>query len=176
MSTPTITVIGRLTRDPELRTTKTGRNVCSFTIAANNRRKNQNTGEWEDGTALFLNCTAWDTDYSQMAVNVANTLHKGMQVIAHGQVHQGSYTDRQGVERTTFEMRVDSIGPDLNRYGVDVHEPMRPTASGFAGSQQPQQQAAQSQQRPRDPWAQQHGFQTFQQTSDFGGGGDEPEF
>ena len=176
MSTPTITVIGRLTRDPELRTTKTGRNVCSFTIAANNRRKNQNTGEWEDGTALFLNCTAWDTDYSQMAANVANTLHKGMQVIAHGQVHQGSYTDRQGVERTTFEMRVDSIGPDLNRYGVDVHEPMRPTASGFAGSQQPQQQAAQSQQRPRDPWAQQHGFQTFQQTSDFGGGGDEPEF
>ena len=153
MSTPTITIVGRLTRDPELRTTKTGRNVCSFTIAANNRRKNQNTGEWEDGTALFLNCTAWDTDYSQMAVNVANTLHKGMQVIAHGQVHQGSYTDRQGVERTTFEMRVDSIGPDLNRYGVDVHEPMHPTASGFSGSQQPRQQAAQSQQRPRDPWA-----------------------
>lgn len=176
MSTPTITIVGRLTRDPELRTTKNGKNVCSFTIAANNRRKNQNTGEWEDGSAIFLNCTAWDSEYSQMAANVANSLHKGMQVIAHGQVHQGSYTDRQGVERTTFEMRVDSIGPDLNRYGVDVHEPIRPTASGFAGSQQPQQQAAQSQQRPRDPWAQQHGFQTFQQTSDFGGGGDEPEF
>lgn len=153
MSTPTITIIGRLTRDPELRTTKNGKNVCSFTIVANNRRKNQDTGEWEDGTALFLNCTAWDSEYSQMAANVANSLHKGMQVIAHGQVHQGSYTDRQGVERTTFEMRVDSIGPDLNRYGVDVHEPIRPTASGFAGSQQSQQQAAQSQQRPRDPWA-----------------------
>ena len=48
---------------------------------------------------------------------------------------------------------MDSIGPDLNRYGVDVHEPKRPTASGFSGSQQPQQQAAQPQQQPRDPWA-----------------------
>lgn len=156
MSTPTITIVGRLTRDPELRTTKNGRNVCSFTIAANNRRKNQQTGQWEDGTALFLNCTAWDSEYSQMATNVANTLHKGMQVIAQGQISQGRYTDRQGVERTTVELRVDSIGPDLNRYGVDVHEPMRPTASGFTGSQQPQQQAAaqqQAQQQPRDPWS-----------------------
>lgn len=153
MSTPTITVIGRLTRDPELRTTKNGKNVCSFTIAANNRRKNQNTGEWEDGSAIFLNCTAWDSEFLHLATNIDNALHKGMQVIAQGQISQGRYTDRQGVERTTVELRVDSIGPDLNRYGVDVHEPMRPTASGFAGSQQPQQQAAQSQQRPRDPWS-----------------------
>ena len=157
MSTPTITIVGRLTRDPELRTTKNGKNVCSFTIAANNRRKNQQTGQWEDGTALFLNCTAWDTDYSQMAANVANTLHKGMQVIAHGQVHQGSYTDRQGVERTTFEMRVDSIGPDLSRYQANVLDPRgQQQRTGFIGSQQPAQQAAaqqQAQQQPRDPWA-----------------------
>ena len=157
MGTPTITIVGRLTRDPELRTTKNGRNVCSFTIAANNRRKNQNTGEWEDGTALFLNCTAWDTDYSQMAANVANTLHKGMQVIAQGQVHQGSYTDRQGAERTTFEMRVDSIGPDLSRYQANVLDPRgQQQRTGFVGNQQPTQQAAaqqQAQQQPRDPWS-----------------------
>ena len=157
MSTPTITVVGRLTRDPELRTTKTGRSVCSFTIASNNRRKNQQTGEWEDGTALFLNCTAWDTDYSQPAANIANSLHKGMQVIAQGQVHQGSYTDRQGVERTTFEMRVTAIGPDLSRYQSNVIDPRgQQQRTGFAGSQQPAQQAAaqqQAQQQPRDPWA-----------------------
>lgn len=152
MSTPTITVVGRLTRDPELRTTKTGKNVCSFTIASNNRRKNQNTGEWEDCSAIFLNCTAWDSEFLHLASNIANSLHKGMQVIAQGQISQGRYTDRQGVERTTVELRVDSIGPDLNRYGVDVHEPKRPTDTGFAGNRQ-NQQAAQSQQRPRDPWA-----------------------
>lgn len=157
MSTPIITVIGRLTRDPELRTTKNGRNVCSFTIAANNRRKNQNTGEWEDGSAIFLNCTAWDSEFLHLATNIANSLHKGMQVIAQGQVHQGSYTDRQGVERTTFEMRVDSIGPDLSRYQANVLAPRgQQQRTGFVGNQQPAQQAAaqqQSQQQPRDPWA-----------------------
>lgn len=151
MSTPIITVVGRLTRDPELRTTKTGKNVCSFTIASNNRRKNQNTGEWEDGSAIFLNCTAWDSEFLHLATNIANSLHKGMQVIAQGQISQGRYTDRQGVERTTVELRVDSIGPDLNRYGVDVHEPTRAAASGFSGNRQPQQAAAQ--QQPRDPWS-----------------------
>lgn len=157
MSTPTITIVGRLTRDPELRTTKNGRNVCSFTIAANNRRKNQNTGEWEDGSAIFLNCTAWDSEFLHLATNIANSLHKGMQVIAQGQVHQGSYTDRQGVERTTFEMRVDSIGPDLSRYQANVLDPRgQQQRTGFIGSQQPAQQAAaqqQAQQQPRDPWA-----------------------
>lgn len=153
MSTPIITVIGRLTRDPELRTTKTGRNVCSFTIASNNRRKNQQTGQWEDGTALFLNCTVWDSEYSQMAANVANSLHKGMQVIAQGQVHQGSYTDRQGVERTTFEMRVTAIGPDLSRYQANVIDPRGQQRTGFVGSQQQAQQSAAQQVQPRGPWA-----------------------
>ena len=154
MSTPIITVVGRLTRDPELRTTKTGRNVCSFTIAANNRRKNQQTGQWEDGSALFLNCTVWDSEYSQMAANVANSLLKGMQVIAQGQVHQGSYTDRQGVERTTFEMRVTAIGPDLSRYQANVIDPRgQQQRTGFVGSQQPAQQSAAQQVQPRDPWA-----------------------
>ena len=154
MSTPIITVVGRLTRDPELRTTKTGRNVCSFTIAANNRRKNQQTGQWEDGTALFLNCTVWDSEYGQMAANVSNSLHKGMQVIAQGQVHQGSYTDRQGVERTTFEMRVTAIGPDLSRYQANVIDPRgQQHRTGFVGSQQPAQQSAAQQVQPRDPWA-----------------------
>ena len=151
MSTPIITVVGRQTRDPQQRTNKTGKNLCSFTIASKKRRNNQNTGEWEDGSAIFLNCTAWDSEFLHLASNIANSLHKGMQVIAQGQISQGRYTDRQGVERTTVELRVDCIGPDLNRYGVDVHEPKRPTDTGFAGNRQ-NQQAAQSQQ-PRDPWA-----------------------
>lgn len=153
MSTPTITVIGRLTRDPELRTTKTGKNVCSFTIASNNRRYNENNGQWEDTGAFFVNCDVWDNQHSTMAANVANSLHKGTQVICMGRITQQEYQDRQGQTRTINKLVVDSIGPDLNRYGVDVHEPMRATASGFAGSQQPQQQAARTQQRPRDPWA-----------------------
>lgn len=153
MSTPTITVIGRLTRDPELRTTKNGKNMCSFAIVANDRRYNENNGQWEDTGSFFVNCSAFDSDWLHIATNIANSLHKGTQVIAQGRIKQEKYTDRSGAERTTDKLVVDSIGPDLRRYGVDVHEPKRPTDTGFAGSQQPQQQAAQSQQRPRDPWA-----------------------
>lgn len=151
MSTPTITIVGRLTRDPELRTTKTGKNMCSFAIVANDRRYNENNGQWEDTGSFFVNCSAFDSDWLHLATNIANSLHKGTQVIAQGRIKREKYMDRSGAERTTDKLVVDSIGPDLNRYGVDVHEPKRSTDTGFVGNRQ-NQQAAQSQQ-PRDPWA-----------------------
>ena len=75
-----ITVVGNLTADPELRTTGNGASVASFTIASTARTYNRNTGQFEDGNALFMRCSAW----RDLAEHCASTLSKGMRVIAQG--------------------------------------------------------------------------------------------
>lgn len=79
-----ITVVGNLTRDPELRTVGNGSTVVNFTIASSTRTFNRNTNQWDDGDTLFLNCSAWDSARTSMATNIANSLSKGMRVIAQG--------------------------------------------------------------------------------------------
>ena len=54
-----ITIIGNLTREPELRSTSNGENMANFTIASSDRRFNRQTNQWEDGDTLFMNCSAW---------------------------------------------------------------------------------------------------------------------
>ena len=75
-----ITVIGNLTADPELRTIGSGASVASFTIASTPRTFNRQSGQWEDGQALFLRCSAW----RELADHCAQSLSKGMRVIAQG--------------------------------------------------------------------------------------------
>lgn len=86
-----ITVVGNLTRDPELRTVGNGSTVVNFTIASSTRTFNRNTNQWDDGDTLFLNCSAWDSARTSMATNIANSLSKGMRVIAQGAFTQRSY-------------------------------------------------------------------------------------
>ena len=71
---------GDLTADPELRTTQSGKQFASFSIASTKRKQNKQTGEWEDGDKLFMRCIAWD----DLATNIAQSLSKGMRVIATG--------------------------------------------------------------------------------------------
>lgn len=116
-----LTVIcGNMTADPEIRTLQNGSVVANFSIAHNTRRRNQQTNEWEDGDSVFLRCSAWDTQYNTLASNIGNTLRKGMRVMASGQLTQRTYTDRQGVEKTVLELRVEHIGPDLLRNTAQV--------------------------------------------------------
>lgn len=166
MSLPYMTIVGNLTNDPELRRTNNGNTVVNFTIAANNRRLNQATQQWEDGDSLFLTCNAWDGKNNMLAQNIAASLTKGMTVIASGQVRQRKYQTKDGSTRYAFGMTVDHIGYDLRKSAVAVN---RPQPSGFnpnGGFQQqpaqqngwvapPQQQAApqQAQQPANDPWA-----------------------
>ena len=98
-----ITVVGNLTADPELRTTSSGASVCSFTIAATPRTYNRQTGQFEDGQALFMRCSAW----RDLANHCAQSLSKGMRVIAQGRLQQRSYQAQDGSNRTVFEMQVD---------------------------------------------------------------------
>ncbi|MDN5570340.1 MAG: single-stranded DNA-binding protein [Propionibacteriaceae bacterium] len=109
----TITLVGNLTADPELRFTPSGAPVANFTVASTPRTFDRATGEWKDGDAMFLNCAVW----RQAAENVAESLQKGMRVIVQGRLKSRSYETREGERRTVFEIDVDEIGPSL-RYAI----------------------------------------------------------
>ena len=100
-----IAVVGNLTADPEIRTTGSGAAVASFTIASTPRTWNRNTNQFEDGQALFMRCSAW----RDMAEHCAQSLAKGMRVIAQGRLTQHSWEDEQHQRRTSMELQVDEI-------------------------------------------------------------------
>jgi single-strand DNA-binding protein len=121
----TITLVGNLTADPELRFTPSGAAVANFTVASTPRTFDRNTNEWRDGDAMFLNCAVW----RQAAENVAESLQKGMRVIVQGRLKSRSYETREGERRTVFEVDVDEIGPALKYATAKVTR----TTSGGGG-------------------------------------------
>ena len=179
-----ITIIGNLTSDPEIRTTSQGAQVASFTIANTARVYNKQTGQYEDGAALFMRCSAWN----DLAQHCAQSLAKGMRVIAQGRLRQHSYQAQDGTNRTVVELQVDEIGPSLRYATAQVsrisHQggpvygnpaSTQPTVNTGAGgwSQQPAQ-STQPAAPADDPW----GAPSDDQSS-FGGFGKadgEPDF
>lgn len=151
-----ITIVGNLTADPETRTTQNGGTVCNFTIASTPRSWNRSTNQFEDGQALFMRCSAW----RDLATHCAQSLAKGMRVIAQGHLQQRSYQAQDGSNRTVIELQVDEIGPSL-RYATAQVQKMQSGGyqggnanGGFGGNgyQQPQQAQQQSQAPADDPW------------------------
>lgn len=122
-----ITVVGNLTADPEVRTLSNGSAVASFTIASTPRTFNRNTNQFEDGPALFMRCSAW----RDLAEHCANSLSKGMRVIAQGRLSQRSYQAQDGSNRTVVELTIDEIGPSLRYATAQVTR--QSSATGFAG-------------------------------------------
>lgn len=122
----TITVIGNLTGDPELRFTPSGAAVANFTVASTPRTFDRQTSEWKDGDAMFLNCSVW----RQAAENVAESLTKGMRVVVQGRLKSRSYETREGERRTVFEVDVDEVGPSLRYASAKV---TRTTGGGGGG-------------------------------------------
>ncbi|HEY2166802.1 MAG TPA: single-stranded DNA-binding protein [Jatrophihabitantaceae bacterium] len=125
-----ITVVGNLTADPELRFTPSGAAVASFTIASTPRTFDRNTNEWKDGEALFLRCSIW----RQAAENVAESLTRGMRVVAQGRLKQRSFETREGEKRTVIELDVDEIGPSLKYASAKVNRTQRSSTGGGFGS------------------------------------------
>ena len=127
-----VTVVGNLTADPELRFTPSGAAVASFTIASTPRTFDRNANEWKDGEALFLRCSIW----RQAAENVAESLQRGMRVVAQGRLKQRSFETREGEKRTVVEMDVDEIGPSLRYATAKVNRTQRgsSTGGGFGAS------------------------------------------
>src|SRR6478735_6007069 len=109
----TITVIGNLTNDPELRFTPSGSAVANFTIASTPRTFDRASNEWKDGEALFLRASVW----REFGEHVASSLTKGSRVIAQGRLKQRSYETKEGEKRTSMELEIDEIGPSL-RYAT----------------------------------------------------------
>ena len=90
----------------------------------------RNSNEWKDGEALFLRCSIW----RQAAENVAESLQRGMRVVAQGRLKQRSFETREGEKRTVVELDVDEIGPSLSYATAKVNRTQRGSSGGGFGS------------------------------------------
>lgn len=106
-----MTIVGFLTSDPELKNTSSGLAVVNITIASTPRKFNKDTSQWDDGQTLFMRATAWRT----MAEQIASTMKKGDKVVALGKLIAESYKDKEGNDRTSTRLDLESIGLDLSR-------------------------------------------------------------
>ena len=150
----TITLIGNLTGDPELRFTPSGAAVANFTVASTPRTFDRQTQEWKDGDAMFINCAAW----RNLAENVAESLTKGSRVIVSGRLRSRSYEGREGEKRTVFEIEVDEIGPSLRYATAKVTRTSSSSGGGSSwqggGSSAPSGDwSAPAPAAENDPWA-----------------------
>jgi single-strand DNA-binding protein len=114
--TPTVTIVGNLTRNPEVRYTPSGAVTATFGVAVNRRRRNDR-GEWEDGEPSFFNVTCW----RELSQNVSESLEKGARVILTGRLEQRSYETEAGERRSVVEIVADEIGPSLRWATATVH-------------------------------------------------------
>jgi single-strand DNA-binding protein len=145
----TITVIGNLTDDPELRFTPSGAAVAKFRVASTPRFLDRQSGEWKDGEPLFLACNIW----RDAAEHVAESLQRGTRVIVTGRLRQRSYETREGEKRTVIELEVDEIGPSLRYATAKVQKMARSGGGGFGASGGGRPQGGNGGGGFDDPWA-----------------------
>jgi single-strand DNA-binding protein len=103
-----VTLVGNVTRDPELRFTNTGQPTASFGLAVNRRWQNRQTQEWEEAVSFF-DVVCW----REMAEYVSETLTKGSRVMVAGRLEQRSWETQDGDKRSKVEVVADEIGPSL---------------------------------------------------------------
>ena len=103
-----VTLVGNLTREPELRFTASGQAKTTFGLAVNRRWQNKTTSEWEEATSFF-NVVAW----GPMGENASDSLNKGARVLVTGRLEQRSWETEQGEKRSVVEVIADEIGPSL---------------------------------------------------------------
>lgn len=126
MADSTVTIVGNITRDPELRFTAGGKGIASFGLAVN--RRWQQNGEWQEKVSFF-NVTAWDT----LGENIAASLTKGTRVIVTGRLEQREYETKEGEKRNVVEIVADEIGPSLRWARAEVERIARDGGSSSGG-------------------------------------------
>ena len=129
MSGNSVTLVGNITRDPELRYTPTGAATCQFGLAVNRRWQNRQTSEWEEATSFF-NVVAW----REMAENAGESLQKGARVIVTGRLEQRSWETPDGEKRSVVEVVADEIGPSLRWATAQVVKNERRDGAGGGAS------------------------------------------
>lgn len=156
----TLTIIGNLTADPELRFTPSGAAVANFTVASTPRTFDRQANEWKDGETLFMRCSIW----REAAENVAESLTRGTRVIVTGRLKSRSY-DKDGEKRTVIELDVDEVGPSLKYATARVTKAERGTSSVAAKSHgdpwttQPAMRAESAQQATNAGWGNQPSYE-----------------
>lgn len=139
----TLTIVGNLTGDPELRFIQSGAAVVNFTIAYTPSSYDKATSAYKDGETLFMRCSLW----RDAAENVAESLVKGTRVIATGALVSRSW-EKDGQKQTAMEMQVDEIGPSLRYATAQVTKKGSSTVAAARGGFAPAASA-----EPSDPWA-----------------------
>ena len=137
-----VTIVGNLTRDPELRYTPNGAAVATFGVAVNRRWQNRDSQQWEESTSFF-NVTCW----RDLAQNVSESLEKGARVLVTGRLEQRSWETDQGDKRSKVEIIADEVGPSLRWATADITKNERreggdAPAGGGGGSSRPVQNEA----------------------------------
>ena len=132
MALPQITITeATLVADPELRYANNGNSVTNFRVASNSRRKNQQTGQWEDGDTTFLSVSA----FGGLGENVAARFKKGQRVNITGQLKQREY-EKDGQRRTVYEVTANSVAEPVPRFTAnDSSGPQPPAQQGFQQAQ-----------------------------------------
>ncbi|MCP3936952.1 MAG: single-stranded DNA-binding protein [Actinomycetia bacterium] len=126
-----VTLVGNLTRDPELRYTQSGQARATLGMAVNRRWQNRQTGDWDEQVSFF-NIVCW----REMAENVGETLSRGMRVIVTGRLEQRSWDTPEGDKRSVVEVIADEIGPSLRWASAEVKRNERDTGQSGGGGHQ----------------------------------------
>ena len=113
--TSNLTIVGNLTKDPELRFTPTGQATSSFAVAVNRRWQNRQTNAWEEATSFF-DVVAWGT----LAGNLADSLRRGDRVVVEGRLDQRSWENNQGEKRSKLEITANEVAPSLRWATVEI--------------------------------------------------------
>jgi len=103
-----VTIVGNLTRDPELRYTPNGAAVVKLGVAVSRRVKDE-SGQWKDADTSFFDVTAWRS----MAENIAETLTQGTRVVVVGRLRTNSWETAEGERRSKIEIEADEVAPSL---------------------------------------------------------------
>jgi single-strand DNA-binding protein len=133
MSGNNVTLVGNITRDPELRFTPTGQPTATFGLAVNRVWNDRQTNEKKEAVSFF-DIVCW----REMAENVAESLTKGARVVVTGRLEQRSWDGQEGERRSKIEVVADEIGPSLRWATVEVRKNDRrgPADGGGGGSYQ----------------------------------------
>jgi single-strand DNA-binding protein len=126
-----ITIVGNVTRDPELKFLNSGQAAVRLSVAVNRRWQNRQTQEWEERVSYFE-----IAGYGQMAENAANSIVKGTRVVVTGRLEQRSWETEAGDKRSIVEINADEIAPSLRFATAQVTKTPRPEGSGF-GAERP---------------------------------------
>jgi len=121
----TVTLIGNMTKEAELRFTSQGQAQPTFSIAVNRRRLNQQTQDWEESTSFF-DVVCW----RELAENVAESLRKGSRVIVTGRLEQRSWETQEGDKRSRIQVVAEEVGPSLRWATAEVAKSERRSGQG----------------------------------------------